>query len=196
MNKIAILSILFQFCLNDLKCQIKFTPDSLNGHYRDKVIWRLDSTFHLIKDVDFEFRFFSDAGYGKRMKVFIISLKGSHWTVRFFENRRDSMLLFTEKKISNDRTEQLWLALEKKGILTFPNYWQLKDSLNQDTQYPGIHGTDFYFEFLASCGRRSCVYKCPNSFKEEYPYIPEYRKVADIIKLIFVFCGLPAERIC
>ena len=178
------------------KSQITFKNDAAYVSYYSGILNEIDSISKFDHNNDFELRLFVSVDYFKKGRVFLMASKKGHWYAKFFESFRDTLTHFKETKIRTDSIAHLWKSLLNNNVLTIPNSWELRDSINEKPQTQVIDGTNFIIELITKNSKRRYSYHCPKSMKEEYPYILAYQNVVTIIKLIYQFCGISNFKVC
>lgn len=157
---------------------------------------KIDSMFHLIRNNDFELRFWSTYGKNSGWSLFILSYKDSTWSARWFEQTMKGKNVLIEKAISNNSPGKLWKQLTKQNVLTLANSTELKDTTGKDADLPIVCGSSYFINLITPNKKRSYYYSCPKAHSEGYPYIKEFRQIVTIIEMIYKYVGLPTYYLC
>ena len=167
----------------------------------DRVI---DSLFHLDKNYDFEFRFWSRYLSMNFNNVFIMRLSNNAWTARYFDlnESHGNPKKFTERKVEQSKVDQLWTRLVENKVLTLPDMRDLDKSMVSykiDTATLQLYGrrtdmTDgvlYGFELLTPTRKRHYNYGNPGSYLKNYSHIQELALAQLNVMLIQKFLGKP-----
>jgi hypothetical protein len=199
-------TLILIFCLlaPRLFSQPRFENDTSSyNHYSNIVIGKIDTSFKLEKENDFEFRLSILPARSRYHCLFILSLKNGIWGTRLFEYEfKPSQQTFTisdvqEKTIRSTEIEKLLNQLNENHYLSIPDEKTLVDkegkpTLNQTARDGIVH----YFELINAKSRRSYYYDCPSSNAKKYEYIDAYRQVKNIINAIFTYCRISKQFRC
>ena len=125
MKSVIIFLISFFVILNSFG-QTDFKADSKVDKHYFRLSHLIDSTFHLDKAYDFEFRLWTKPSLISYANVFILTRKNKTWTARFFEyfGNRTSKIL--ERKVNQSGLDSLWKRLVANQVLTLPTQDSLR----------------------------------------------------------------------
>jgi hypothetical protein len=161
----------------------------------------IDQKFGLDKDYDFELRLFifpkfADTKTG--LSLFILNSKNGNWKARLFEQAW-SLKNSVEIPLRSEGLDSLWKGLLENNVLNIPLTQYLVDKKGElilDQLESDNHSFIYTFELLTPAATRSYSYKCPMAFSKKYDSVPEFRKVANIVRLILKFCELEHKLAC
>ena len=190
--------------------EIEFAADSVdNVHskYFIKMDKKLDSTFKISKEFDFQFRLWKDANVVQTITAFIMTLNKGKWSASYYHFnphwQEDCKYGMVRENVDSSKLNQLWHRLRQNNILKLPDDNKLREKKTMyeidTTHLYGISGaskvfndgTLYYFELIKPLQRRSFYYGNPEVSFKEYPYIKEYAQATMIIYLIKRYLGIP-----
>jgi hypothetical protein len=193
--KLIALALTFIFSQKS-QSQVILNNDTSYTPYSDKLIKQIDSTFHLIQQYDFEFRFWIQHAKSVKRQLFILALKDKHWSARLFERTYKGSDTLIELPVKQDGLENLWRKLESNNLLTIKDDSELRDKKGDAPFLKIFDGASFRFELLTASSKRSYVYHCPKGYSKEFRYIKEYKWIVRMIKLIYKYCDINPNYIC
>ena len=157
----------------------------------------IDTKFHLEKNNDFELRlwtFSRTSDYQLLPTLFILSNKSGKWNARYFKDIAINGKI-KELSLKTEGLEQLWKHLNENDVLTIPEAFTLEDK-NGEPILQDKDGVLFSFELLSRNAVRHFAYKCPTEFANKFDYLQTYKKVAEIVRLIFNYVGENKDMLC
>lgn len=181
-----LISIVLSF-KNNIRAQPVFNNDTSHTSIFESLIHQVDSSFSLEKNVDFELRFWTLISKTAERRLFILYLKDSKWSARFFQKIIFQKDTLKEVPVSQENLEALWKQLKKNRILTLPHEDDLRDKNGKEILDPVYDGHSYRFELLTKKNKRSYRYTCPNSFSKDYRNIKEYKQVVKLVRLIYKY---------
>lgn len=185
--KIILFLLIFIIAIftDNIKAQPSFDNDTSYTSIFQSLIQQIDSNFILEKKVDFELRLWTQISKTAERRLFILTLKENKWSARFFQRiifQKDTLI---EVHVSQKNLETLWRQLKKNRILILPDQSDLRDRNGKEILDPIYDGHSYRFELLTREKKRTYSYTCPKNFYENYKYIEEYKRVVNLVKLIY-----------
>ena len=90
----------------------------------------------------------------------------------------------------------LWKNLSENGILTLRKKEELRDSIGNKLDLTIMDGVAYRFQLHNTKGNRMYFYHCPRIWAEDFPKVPEFKKVVNMINLIYEFFDPEFKFIC
>ncbi len=167
-----------------------FKNDSLYQPLHTSLLRKIDSTFHLAKNNNFEFRLYVSHPKMIKSQFFILTQKNNLWALRLFEKRYKFDDSLVEISVKQNGLTKLWKALEQNNILTMLDADELKDKDGNGIDDVCYHGTHYFFDLITIINKRSYSYYCAEGLSQKYKYIKEYKRVINIVKLLYRHCNI------